>query len=50
MIFVAFLIYFGGRKSKQKIGGITGDILGAIAFSSEILLLSAVILLTPGAL
>ena len=50
VIFVAFLIYFGGRKSKQKIGGITGDILGAIAFSSEILLLSAVILLTPGAL
>jgi len=49
VIIVSFLIYLVGFKSEQKLGGITGDILGAIAFSSEILLLLAVLLLVPGA-
>ena len=49
VVFVSFLIYFGGRKSEQKLGGITGDILGAIAFLGEIMFLLAVLLFASGA-
>ena len=49
VVFVSFLIYFGGLRSEQKLGGITGDILGAIAFLGEIMFLLAVLLLASGA-
>ena len=35
-ILIVILVFFIGRMSKQKLGGITGDVLGATAFLSEL--------------
>ena len=38
------VIFFIGKLSEQKIGGITGDILGAIAFTAESVFLLGVVI------
>ncbi len=38
------VIFFIGKMSKKKIGGITGDILGAIAFTTELVFLLGIII------
>ena len=44
-IFITFVvIFFIGKMSEQKIGGITGDILGAIAFTAESVFLLGVVI------
>ena len=44
-IFITLVvIFFIGKMSEQKIGGITGDILGAIAFTAESVFLLGVVI------
>ncbi len=38
------VIFFIGKMSQKKIGGITGDILGAIAFTTELVFLLGIII------
>ena len=46
MVLMGLIIYIIGLKSKKALGGITGDILGAIAFSSELVFLLGIIIVT----
>ena len=43
---MTFIILVMGLKSKKALGGITGDILGAIAFLTELVFLFGVIIFT----
>ncbi len=43
---MAIIIYIMGLKSKKALGGITGDILGAIAFLTEVVFLLGIIIVT----
>ena len=45
-ILMAFIISIIGLKSKKALGGITGDILGAIAFLAELVFLLGIIIVT----
>lgn len=45
-ILMTFIISVMGLKSKKALGGITGDILGAIAFLTELVFLFGVIIFT----
>ena len=45
-ILMALIISIIGLKSKKALGGITGDILGAIAFLTELLFLLGIIIVT----
>ena len=45
-ILMAFIISIIGLKSKKALGGITGDILGAIAFLTELVFLLGTIVVT----
>ena len=38
------MVYLIGKISKQKLGGITGDILGATAFLTELTFLFSLII------
>ena len=38
------VIFFIGKMSQKKIGGITGDVLGAIAFTTELVFLLGIII------
>lgn len=44
MIFVSIVIFFIGTKSKKALGGITGDILGAVAFLAEVVFLFGIVM------
>ena len=46
VILMAFIIFIIGLKSKKALGGITGDILGAIAFLTELVFLLGIIFVT----
>ena len=48
IIFVGIGIFLLGSRSIHHIGGITGDVLGAIAFSSELLFLLGIISVSNG--
>ena len=48
IIFIGCLIYFLGIRSNRYVGGITGDILGAVAFLSELMFLLGIILILLG--
>ena len=41
---ISGVIFFIGKMSQKKIGGITGDILGAIAFTTELFFLLGIII------
>ena len=41
---ISGVIFFIGKMSQKKIGGITGDVLGAIAFISELVFLLGIII------
>ena len=41
---MAFVISIIGLKSRKALGGITGDILGAIAFLTELVFLFGIII------
>ena len=43
---MTFIISVMGLKSKKALGGITGDILGAIAFLTELVFLLGIIIFT----
>ena len=43
---MAFIISIIGLKSKKALGGINGDILGAIAFLAELVFLLGIIIVT----
>ena len=45
-ILMAFIIFILGLKSKKALGGISGDILGAIAFLTELVFLLGIIIVT----
>ena len=45
-ILMVFIISIIGLKSKKALGGITGDILGAIAFLTELVFLFGIIIVT----
>ena len=45
-ILMAFIIFIIGLKSKKALGGISGDILGAIAFLTELVFLLGIIVVT----
>ena len=45
-ILMAFIISITGLKSKKALGGISGDILGAIAFLTELVFLLGIIIVT----
>ena len=45
-ILMALIISIIGLKSKKALGGITGDILGAIAFLTELVFLLGIIIVT----
>ena len=45
-ILMTFIISVMGLKSKKALGGITGDILGAIAFLTELVFLLGIIIFT----
>ena len=45
-ILMTFIISIMGFKSKKALGGITGDILGAIAFLGELVFLLGIIIFT----
>ena len=45
-ILMTFIISIIGLKSKKALGGITGDILGAIAFLTELVFLLGIIIVT----
>jgi adenosylcobinamide-GDP ribazoletransferase len=45
-ILMAFIISIIGLKSKKALGGISGDILGAIAFLTELVFLLGIIVVT----
>ena len=45
-ILMAFIISIIGLKSKKALGGITGDILGAIAFLTELVFFLGIIIVT----
>lgn len=45
-ILMAFIIFILGLKSKKALGGISGDILGAIAFLTELVFLLGIIVVT----
>ena len=47
-IFVAIAICLIGFRSNHHLGGITGDVLGAIAFSSELLFLLGILCVFNG--
>lgn len=49
VIFSSLLIYLFGIKTTQYIGGITGDVLGAVAFLSELVFLIGVLIIISGA-
>ena len=42
--FISVVIFFIGKMSQKKIGGITGDVLGAIAFTTELVFLLGIII------
>ena len=42
----SLLISIIGLKSKKALGGITGDILGAVAFLTELVFLFGIIIVT----
>ena len=44
VFFISGVIFFIGKMSQKKIGGITGDVLGAIAFISELVFLLGIII------
>ena len=44
VFFVTGVVYLIGKISKQKLGGITGDILGATAFFTELAFLFSLII------
>ena len=46
--FVAIAICVIGFRSNYHLGGITGDVLGAIAFSSELLFLLGILCVFNG--
>ena len=48
LIFVAIAICLIGFRSNHHLGGITGDVLGAIAFSSELLFLLGILFVFNG--
>ena len=41
---ISGVILFIGKMSQRKIGGITGDVLGAIAFTTELVFLLGIII------
>ena len=41
---ISGVILFIGKMSQKKIGGITGDVLGAIAFTTELVFLLGIII------
>ena len=41
---ISGVIFFIGKISQKKIGGITGDVLGAIAFTTELVFLLGIII------
>jgi adenosylcobinamide-GDP ribazoletransferase len=41
---ISVVIFFIGKMSQKKIGGITGDVLGAIAFTTELVFLFGIII------
>ena len=41
---ISGVIFFIGKMSQKKIGGITGDVLGAIAFVTELVFLLGIII------
>ena len=41
VLFIFLVIFLIGNMSKQKLGGLTGDVLGATAFISELAFLFA---------
>ena len=45
-LLMAFIISIIGLKSKKALGGITGDILGAVAFLTELVFLFGIIIVT----
>ena len=45
-ILMTFIISVMGLKSKKALGGINGDILGAIAFLAELVFLLGIIIFT----
>ena len=45
-LLMAFIISIIGLKSKKALGGITGDILGAVAFLTELVFLFGIIVVT----
>ena len=46
--FTVTVIFLLGMRSYHQLGGITGDVLGAIAFSSELLFLLGILSTTNG--
>ena len=44
VFFISGVIFFIGKMSQKKIGGITGDVLGAIAFTTELFFLLGIII------
>ena len=47
-ILIVIIVFFIGRMSKQKLGGITGDVLGATAFLSELAFLLGLVIYFSG--
>jgi len=48
LVFVATAICFLGLRANHYLGGITGDVLGAIAFASELLFLLGILSIFTG--
>ena len=44
VFFISGVIFLIGKMSQKKIGGITGDVLGAIAFTTELVFLLGIII------
>ena len=44
VFFISGVIFFIGKMSEKKIGGITGDVLGAIAITTELVFLLGIII------
>jgi len=48
IIFIIIVVFYIGKLSNQKLGGITGDVLGATAFISELAFLFGLVIYLSG--
>ena len=48
IIFIIMVVFYIGKLSNQKLGGITGDVLGATAFISELAFLFGLVIYLSG--